>query len=255
MALPPTRTKGSADSTPVVTFEIDAPNIPITHSGTVATIGTIPIAGGGTGQTTKAPAFDALSPMTTAGDIIIGGASGTGTRLAAGATSGHVLTSNGSGAAPSYQAVGAGSSAWARYQYDTSAGHASTASACIYFTNAGPSTDANSLLTITNSSTNGFKILCNATVDITIAYTWTADSTYFGGITKNSTQLTTNIYSCTQSTVMGMSINAGNTSSMSFTAQDRAVNTDFYHLRIENTSGIGGAASRAYVWIFARASS
>ncbi len=44
----------------------------------------VTIAQGGTGQTTKAAAFDALSPMTTAGDLITGGASGTGTRLAMG---------------------------------------------------------------------------------------------------------------------------------------------------------------------------
>jgi hypothetical protein len=53
--------------------------------------GTVAIANGGTGQTTKAAAFNALSPMTTAGDIIYGGTSGTGTRLAAG-TNGQVLT-------------------------------------------------------------------------------------------------------------------------------------------------------------------
>ena len=53
--------------------------------------GTVAIANGGTGQTTKTAAFDALSPMTTAGDIIYGGASGTGTRLAKG-TDGQVLT-------------------------------------------------------------------------------------------------------------------------------------------------------------------
>lgn len=63
--------------------------------------GTVAIANGGTGQTTKAPAFDALSPMTTGGDIIYGGASGTGTRLANG-SAGQVLTSNGTTAAPSW---------------------------------------------------------------------------------------------------------------------------------------------------------
>lgn len=61
---------------------------------------TLPLANGGTGQTTKAAAFDALSPMTTVGDIIYGGTSGTGTRLAAG-TSGQYLKSNGA-AAPSW---------------------------------------------------------------------------------------------------------------------------------------------------------
>lgn len=47
---------------------------------------TLPIANGGTGQTTAANAFNALSPMTTLGDLIYGGASGVGTRLANGTT-------------------------------------------------------------------------------------------------------------------------------------------------------------------------
>lgn len=65
------------------------------------TFGTLALANGGTGQTTKAPAFDALSPMTTGGDIIYGGSSGTGTRLANG-TAGQVLTSGGGTAAPTW---------------------------------------------------------------------------------------------------------------------------------------------------------
>ena len=46
---------------------------------------TVTVAKGGTGQTTATLGFDALSPMTTAGDIITGGASGTRTRLQMGA--------------------------------------------------------------------------------------------------------------------------------------------------------------------------
>jgi hypothetical protein len=46
--------------------------------------GTIAIAKGGTGASTKSTAFDALSPMSASGDIIYGGANGTGTRLAKG---------------------------------------------------------------------------------------------------------------------------------------------------------------------------
>lgn len=53
------------------------------------------IADGGTGQTTKAAAFDALSPMTTQYDLIVGGASGTGTRLAKGANNTHLTTQSG----------------------------------------------------------------------------------------------------------------------------------------------------------------
>jgi len=67
---------------------------------TTGVTGTLPIGNGGTGQTTKALAFDALSPMTTLGDIIHGGASGTGTRLAAG-SSNQYLKSNGA-SAPSW---------------------------------------------------------------------------------------------------------------------------------------------------------
>lgn len=59
------------------------------------------IANGGTGQTSKTAAFDALSPLTTAGDILYGGASGTGTRLAAG-TSSQVLIG---GTTPSWSSV------------------------------------------------------------------------------------------------------------------------------------------------------
>lgn len=60
---------------------------------------TIALNKGGTGQTTKAAAFDALSPMTTGGDIIYGGASGTGTRLANGSVN-QYLASGGGTAAP-----------------------------------------------------------------------------------------------------------------------------------------------------------
>jgi len=48
-----------------------------------------------------------LSTVTTAGDLIVGTGASTVTRLAA-STSGHVLTSNGAGIAPTYQAIAAG---------------------------------------------------------------------------------------------------------------------------------------------------
>lgn len=52
----------------------------------------------------KATSFNNLSPMTTGGDIIYGGASGAGTRLANG-SSGQVLTSAGTTLAPTWSAV------------------------------------------------------------------------------------------------------------------------------------------------------
>lgn len=63
--------------------------------------GSASISQGGTGQTTKAAAFDALSPMSAGGDLIYGGASGTGTRLPNG-TAGQVLTSQGTTLAPQW---------------------------------------------------------------------------------------------------------------------------------------------------------
>ena len=70
---------------------------PITTAGTLAISysGTaLPIANGGTGQTTASAAFNALSPITTTGDLIIGNGTNSATRLAIGANT-YVLTSNG----------------------------------------------------------------------------------------------------------------------------------------------------------------
>lgn len=67
---------------------------PITSSGTLAVTlsGTaLPIANGGTGATTAAGAFDALNPMTTAGDLIYEVSAGVSGRLPIG-TNGQVLT-------------------------------------------------------------------------------------------------------------------------------------------------------------------
>ena len=63
-------------------------------TGAVTLAGTLNIANGGTGQTTAANAFNALSPITSTGDLIIGNGTNSATRLAIG-TNGYVLTSNG----------------------------------------------------------------------------------------------------------------------------------------------------------------
>jgi hypothetical protein len=65
-------------------------------SGTILQSGTaVTIAQGGTGQTTASAAFNALSPITSTGDLIIGNGANSATRLAIGTTSGYVLTTNG----------------------------------------------------------------------------------------------------------------------------------------------------------------
>jgi hypothetical protein len=79
----------------------------LTNSASVT--GALPIANGGTGQSTKGPAFNALSPVTTQGDLIIGDAgSNQSIRLGIGAAN-TVLTSNGTTASwqvPSTTTVG-----------------------------------------------------------------------------------------------------------------------------------------------------
>ena len=77
-------------------------DISISNAGVTAYVGTMPLNKGGTGQTTNAAAFDALSPMTTGGDLIYGGASGTNTRLANG-SDGQYLKSTGGTSAPAWQ--------------------------------------------------------------------------------------------------------------------------------------------------------
>jgi len=86
---------------------------PVTSAGTLA-IGlsgtALPIGSGGTGAITKVlrnlinfytAAFDNLQPMSAGGDLIYGGASGTGTRLPNG-TAGQILTSAGTTLAPTW---------------------------------------------------------------------------------------------------------------------------------------------------------
>jgi hypothetical protein len=67
--------------------------------------GTLPILNGGTGQTTASAAFNALSPITTTGDLILGNGTNSATRLGIGAN-GYLLSSDGSTA--SWQPAPAG---------------------------------------------------------------------------------------------------------------------------------------------------
>ena len=93
----------------------DIPTLNQSTTGTSANVtGTVAIANGGTGATTKATGFNALSPMTTAGDIIYGGTSGAGTRLPKG-TAGQVLTMNTGATAPSWATPATGSTITSSY--------------------------------------------------------------------------------------------------------------------------------------------
>ena len=69
--------------------------------------GTLPIANGGTGQTSASAAFNALSPITTTGDLIVGNGTNSATRLGIGST-GQVLTVSGGTTVWSTPASGGG---------------------------------------------------------------------------------------------------------------------------------------------------
>jgi hypothetical protein len=85
----------------------DVPTLNQNTTGNAANVtGTVAIANGGTGQNSKANAFNALSPITTTGDLIIGTGTNASSRLAIGTTSGYVLTTNGTTA--SWQAPSGG---------------------------------------------------------------------------------------------------------------------------------------------------
>jgi hypothetical protein len=86
----------------------DIPTLNQNTTGTASNVtGTVVIANGGTGATTAAAAFNALSPITTAGDLILGNGTNSATRLGIG-SNGYVLTSNGTTA--SWAATAGGTS-------------------------------------------------------------------------------------------------------------------------------------------------
>jgi hypothetical protein len=82
-------------------------SLPDASTTILTTNAAVTIAQGGTGQTTQASAFNALSPITSTGDLILGNGTNSATRLAIGAN-GYVLTSNGTTAS---WAAGGGSGA------------------------------------------------------------------------------------------------------------------------------------------------
>lgn len=97
-ALTGTQTAGTylrSDGTNATLTTIQAGDVPTLNQNTTGTAanvtGTVAIANGGTGQTSAAAAFNALSPMTTTGDLTYESGTNTASRLAIG-TTGQVLT-------------------------------------------------------------------------------------------------------------------------------------------------------------------
>jgi hypothetical protein len=76
-------------------------------AGAVTLAGTLNVANGGTGQITAGAAFNALSPITSTGDLIVGNGANSATRLGIG-TNGYVLTVSGGTAVWAASAGGGG---------------------------------------------------------------------------------------------------------------------------------------------------
>lgn len=86
-----------SDGTNTTLASIQAGDVPTLNQNTTGTAsnvtGTVAIANGGTGQTTAGAAFNALSPITTKGDLIAGSGTNSAARLGVG-SDGYVLTAD-----------------------------------------------------------------------------------------------------------------------------------------------------------------
>jgi len=93
-----TPTSGNLANCTGYTYANLAGTVPTWNQNTTGTAAglsaTLAITSGGTGQTTASAAFNALSPITTTGDLILGNGTNSATRLPIGAST-YVLTSNG----------------------------------------------------------------------------------------------------------------------------------------------------------------
>jgi hypothetical protein len=108
-------------STGAVTLSLPS-TINVNTSGTAANVtGTVAIANGGTGQTTAINAFNALSPITSTGDLIIGNGTNSATRLPIGAST-YVLTSNGTTATWAAPSGGGSSGSYVRTSFTATVG-------------------------------------------------------------------------------------------------------------------------------------
>lgn len=173
---------------------------PLQKSGSTISLGTVGIAFGGTGQTTQAAAFNALSPITTAGDLILGNGANSATRLGIG-TANQILTSNGTTASwvsGINGTVGATTPSTGAFTYVSANGSLASASATgAYSYGSLGYTDTNIFANYVNSVNSYNQIVLQntnsgslASTDFVVSNDLGSSSGYYGDFGMNSSGFT-----------------------------------------------------------------
>ncbi len=138
----------------------------------------------------------------------------------------------------------------ARYSFDTTDGYGSGNTKVRKWVNNSISTDSNSILTIDNNATNGFSIVANARLRITISYTDIANAAMEFGIVKNGSQGTTIIQSVTASNVLARAATSANNLPSACAATDIAEVGDYYWCQTDASSA-AAANNEAGIFVLA----
>ena len=169
-------TKFSGPTTAERTFTLPDATATILTSNAAVTI-----AQGGTGQTTASAAFNALSPITSTGDLILGNGTNSATRLAIGAST-YVLTSNGTTASWAAPSGGGGTPGGSNTQVQFNNSSAFAGSSAITLTTTTATSSALRVNPRVNNPSNGTSPL-NPDISAYDIYAYTALS---GSLTINA---------------------------------------------------------------------
>ncbi len=146
---------------------------------------------------------------------------------------------------------GAASLATAEYHYNTSNGYGSGSTKIRQITNLLSFVDGSSLLTVSNSATLGFTITVNKNCTISISYFDQFSGASNFGISKNSNQLTTAIFSITADAVIAGTTAPNASQSVGVNVTDYAIVGDVYRPHGSGTSD-GSSTTDVRIYIVAQ---
>jgi hypothetical protein len=157
--------------------------ISINSSGVTTYAGVVPLNMGGTGVAAGSAnaAFNALSPLTSVGDLIVGGASGAGTRLAGNTTTAkQFLTQTGTGSASATPAWGAIQSSDVPTLNQNTTGTAANVTGIVAPANGGTGVANNAASTLTISGAHPVDLTVSASTNVTLPASGTLST--LGGV-------------------------------------------------------------------------